>query len=199
MFDVIQHVVYINLDERIDRRKHIEGQLSRAFPLERIQRFPAIKAVNGAVGCSRSHIAVLELAKASGWTNVLIIEDDFTWNNYEKGAPVLEALLTKPFDVIVLCGAYVACDPTDYRLKSCQTTTAYVVSQEYYDTLIANYKEGLALFESTGDYPKYALDQYWKRLQTVGQWFIVRPNLGFQLPGYSNVEGKPVNYLRFFK
>lgn len=198
MFDAIQHVVYINLDERPDRRTHIEGQLGRAFPPERIQRFPAIKAPKGAVGCSRSHIAVLELAKANGWTNVLIVEDDFTWNNYEKGAPVLEALLEKPFDVIVLCGAYVACHP-DGRLQSCQTTTAYVATQEYYDTLIANYKEGLALFESTGDYPKYALDQYWKRLQSVGRWYIVRPNMGFQLPGYSNVEEKSVNYLRYFK
>jgi glycosyl transferase family 25 len=198
MFDVIQHVVYINLDERTDRRTHIEGQLRRAFSPERIQRFPAIKAAKGAVGCSRSHIAVLELAKANGWPNVLIVEDDFTWNNFDKGAPVLEALLAKPFDVIVLCGAYVACYP-DGRLQSCQTTTAYVAAQEYYDTLITNYKEGLALFERTGDYPKYALDQYWKRLQTVGRWYIVRPNLGFQLPGYSNVEEKPVNYLRYFK
>ena len=68
-----------------------------------------------------------------------------------------------------------------------------------HDEIFQFLKEGLALFESTGDYPKYALDQYWKRLQSVGRWYIVRPNLGFQLPGYSNVEGKPVNYLRYFK
>lgn len=199
MFDVIQHVVYINLDERADRRKHIEGQLSRAFQPERIQRFSAIKAVKGAIGCSKSHIAVLELAKASGWTNVLIVEDDFTWNNFNKSAPGLEALLAKPFDVVVLCGSFVVCDPNDNRLKSCNTATAYVVKQEYYDILISNYKEGLAMLESTGDYSKYALDQYWKALQSVGQWYIVRPTMGYQLPGYSNIEEKPVNYMRFFK
>jgi len=199
MFDAIRHVVYINLDERADRRTHIEGQLMRAFQPERIQRFSAIKAAKGAVGCSQSHIAVLELAKASGWPNVLVVEDDFTWNNFNKSAPGLEALLAKPFDVIVLCGTFVACDPTNNRLKSCNTTTAYVVNQEYYDTLIANYKEGLALLETTGDYSKYALDQYWKGLQSVDQWFIVRPTMGYQLPGYSNIESKPVNYMRFFK
>lgn len=198
MFDAIQHIVYINLDERTDRRAHVEGQLARAFPPERIQRFSAIRATKGAVGCSRSHIAVLEFAKANGWSNVLIVEDDFTWNNFDKGAPVLDALLTKPFDVIVLCGAYVVCD-SGGRLQSCQTTTAYLVNKEYYDTLIANYKAGLALYEATDDYRVYALDQYWKRLQPVGRWYIVRPNMGFQLPGFSDVEQRNVNYLRFFK
>jgi len=198
MFDTVQHVVYINLDERTDRRAHVETQLARAFPADKIQRFPAIKAAKGAVGCSRSHIAVLELAKANGWANVLIVEDDFTWNNFEKGAPVLDGLLERPFDVIVLCGAYVACQP-DGRLQSCQTTTAYIVSEAYYDILLANYKAGLALYEATDDYRTYALDQFWKRLQPVGRWYIVRPNMGFQLPGYSNVEGRPVNYLRYFK
>ena len=198
MFDTVQHVVYINLDERTDRRVHVETQLARAFPADKIQRFPAIKAAKGAVGCSRSHIAVLELAKANGWANVLIVEDDFTWNNFEKGAPVLDGLLERPFDVIVLCGAYVACQP-DGRLQSCQTTTAYIVSETYYDILLANYKAGLALYEATDDYRTYALDQFWKRLQPVGRWYIVRPNMGFQLPGYSNVEGRPVNYLRYFK
>jgi glycosyl transferase family 25 len=198
MFDTVQHVVYINLDERTDRRAHVETQLARAFPADKIQRFPAIKAAKGAVGCSRSHIAVLELAKANGWANVLIVEDDFTWNNFEKGAPVLDGLLERPFDVIVLCGAYVACQP-DGRLQSCQTTTAYIVSETYYDILLANYKAGLALYEATDDYRTYALDQFWKRLQPVGRWYIVRPNMGFQLPGYSNVEGRPVNYLRYFK
>jgi glycosyl transferase family 25 len=198
MFDAIHRVVYINLDERVDRRAHVEEQLGRVFPAERIQRFSAIKDIKGSIGCSKSHIAVLELAKANGWPNVLIIEDDFTWNNLEKSTASLQRHLAAPFDVIVLCGAYVKCS-LHGRLESCQTTTAYVVDQGYYDTLLANYREGVALLGATDDYPQYALDQFWKRLQPVGRWFIVRPNMGFQLPGYSNVEEKPVNYLRYFR
>jgi hypothetical protein len=138
------------------------------------------------------------MAKANEWTNVLVVEDDFTWNNFEKGAPNLEDRLTKPFDVIALCGAYVVCNG-DGRLISSQTATAYIVNQSYYDTLIANFKEGLALYETTDDYKQYALDQYWKRLQPKGLWYIIRPNMGFQLPGYSDIEKKTVNYLRFFR
>lgn len=198
MFDAVQHVVYINLDSRSDRKIHIETQLARAFPPHKIHRFSAIQHVIGAKGCSRSHIAVLEMAKANGWSNVLLVEDDFTWNNFEKGAPNLEDRLTKPFDVIALCGAYVVCND-DGRLISSQTATAYIVNQSYYDTLIANFKEGLALYEATDDYRQYALDQYWKRLQPKGLWYIIRPNMGFQLPGYSDIEKKTVNYLRYFR
>lgn len=198
MFDAIHRVVYINLDERVDRRAHVEEQLSRVFPAERIQRFSAIKDVKGSIGCSKSHIAVLELAKVNGWPNVLIVEDDFTWNNFDKGKPILERFLANPYDVIMFCGTYVIAKE-DGRLLSAQTTTAYVVDQGYYDTLLANYREGVALLGATGDYSQYALDQFWKRLQPVDRWFIVRPNMGFQLPGYSDIEKKAVNYLRYFR
>jgi len=198
MFDVIQHVVYINLDSRADRRAHVETQLSRVFPKEKVQRFSAIKNTNGGLGCMNSHLAVLELAKSGNWENVLVVEDDFAWNNFDKGAPKLEKFLSIPFDVIMFCGTYVNAKE-DGRLLSAQTATAYVVAREYYDILIANYREAIDLFTKTGDWTKYANDQYWKRLQPVDRWYIVQPNMGFQIPSYSDIEKRPVNYLRYFR
>ena len=198
MLDAIQHVVYINLEQRKDRRKHIEEQLGRVFPSHKVQRFSAIKNTNGAIGCSQSHIAVLELAKANRWTHVLIVEDDFTWKNLDKTVPVLDGLLKKPFDAIVLCGVSVVCEP-DGRLQSCQTAVAYLVAAHYYDVLTANFKEGLRLYETTGDYSKYALDQFWKEAQATGVWYIVRPNMGQQMPGYSDIEGRQKNYMSLYR
>ena len=198
MLDSIQHVVYINLDLRADRRKHVEGQLARVFPSPKVQRFPAIKDDDGARGCSQSHIAVLELAKANGWPHVLVVEDDFTWKNLDKTPSVLESLMKKSYDVIVLCGVFVDCEP-DGRLRSCQTATAYLVAAHYYDTLLANFREGLRLYETTGDYSKYALDQFWKVAQRAGQWYIVRPNMGLQMPGFSDIEGKQKNYMSLYR
>jgi len=193
----IGRVVYINLDERVDRKQQIQQELATVFP--EVERFAAIKQANGGIGCSMSHIAVLERAKASGWPSVLIVEDDFAWRNKEAGLPVLEQLLKKPFDVIILTGTYVTADPKTLRLTSCQTTTAYVVAAAYYDTLLANFREGLAGLEATGNYPTYALDQYWKRLQAKDHWFIVQPILGVQRPSYSNIEARDVNYVRYFR
>ena len=70
----IKHAFFINLDSRPDRKQHVEGQLSAlGIPAE---RFKAIKLKNGAIGCSMSHIKVLEMAKANDLPHVLIVEDD---------------------------------------------------------------------------------------------------------------------------
>jgi glycosyl transferase family 25 len=199
MFDAIERVVYINLDERVDRKSQIQRELLSVFPAHKITRFSAIRNAVGGIGCSMSHIAVLELAKKEGWSNVLIVEDDFMWTpNQGQGAPVLEKLLSRKFDVIVLSGTYVDYNKETYRLNSCQTTTAYAVSDRYYDTLLANFKEGVSLLESTKEYKVYALDQFWKRLQPVGLWYFVCPMMGIQRPGYSDIEKRVVNYSQYF-
>ena len=195
--ETIGRVVYINLDERVDRKQQIQQELATMFPV--VERFAAIKRIPGSIGCTMSHIAVLERAKAEGWPSVLIVEDDFAWRNKEAGLPVLEQLLKAPYDVIVLTATYIETVVGSLRLKSCQTTTAYVVAAAYYDTLLANFKEGLVGLESTGHSPTYAIDQYWKRLQSRDRWFIVQPILGVQRPSFSDIEGRVVNYSRFFK
>jgi len=199
MFESVEKVVYINLDERKDRNAEIQRELLQAFPVTKIQRFSAIRHVKGAIGCTKSHIAVLEMAKAAGWANVLIVEDDLTWQNYDAAASRFDALLKSPYDVIVLGGSYVRCNPQTGRLQSCQTTTGYIVAAHYYDTLLANFKESLRAFEAGGPCAKFALDQYWKRLQPVGNWYVVQPLFCMQRPGYSDIEQRTVDYTRFFK
>jgi len=198
MFNTVEHVVYINLDERVDRKYDVQRELLHVFSAANLHRFPAIKDEVGGIGCTKSHIAVLEMAKAKDWSNVMIVEDDFVWKNVDLGAPVLAELLTKPYDVIVLGGTYVVSD-VGYRLVSCQTTTGYIVHQSYYDTLLANYKEGLSLLQTSKAYNVYALDQYWKRLHKKGNWRIVQPILCAQRPGYSDIEKRHVDYSRYFR
>ena len=135
MFEDIEKVVYINLDERTDRRAEIERQLS-IFPSEKIVRFPAIKHLNGAIGASMSHIAVVELAIQNDWNNVLIVEDDMIWNKFEVGYPIYEKLVSNPFDVLCLGSACVDYDRQTYKAKYVSTGTAYLVNKHYYQTLL---------------------------------------------------------------
>jgi glycosyl transferase family 25 len=199
MFDSIEKVVYINLDERKDRNTHVQRELAQVFPADKVARFPAIYAEHGGIGCTKSHIAVLEMAKANGWANVLIVEDDFTWINFDKAAPVLTELLKRPCDAIVLGAIDITCDEATMRLTSCQTTTCYMVRAHYYDTLLANYREGLHLFQETENYGIYALDQHWKKAQAAGTWYIVRPSIAAQRPSYSDIDKRVVNHMRHFK
>ena len=203
MFEFIDKVVYINLDERQDRKKRVESELKKYFPSEKMQRFNAIKykdahKTNGYIGCARSHIAVLEMAIQQNWKNVLVVEDDAIWSNFEIGYPILEKLIKNRFDVITLgvtCAKY---DKSNYKLLDGQSTTGYLINNHYYNTLIDNLKTGIEHLLYSDNHSKYALDQYWKILQAKDTWFCVVPSLLVQGPSYSDIEKKNVNYIKYF-
>ena len=52
----IDKIFYINLDERKDRKEQIEKEFEKfEIPLEKVERFEAIKHQYGMIGCSKSH------------------------------------------------------------------------------------------------------------------------------------------------
>jgi glycosyl transferase family 25 len=198
MFEFIEKVVYINLEHRTDRKQQIEGVLSK-FPAEKVVRFNAVKnEQHGGMGCTQSHIGVLEMAILNGWKNVLIVEDDCMWNRFEAGYPILEKLVQKEFDVITLGIVFPVYDLDSFRLYKGQTTTSYLVNQSYYQTLLNNFKEGLQKFQETGHYAKYALDQYWKPLQLMHKWYSVIPSLLIQRESYSDIEKGVIDNGKYF-
>jgi glycosyl transferase family 25 len=197
MFEFIEKVIYINLEHRTDRKAEIELELQKYFPGEKIERFNAIKHSRGAVGCTMSHIAVLEIAIANNWKNCLIIEDDAVWSNFATSYPILEKLVHRQFDVITLGIAHAKYTP-EFKILSGQTTTAYLVDQKYYKTLLDNFKESLAQFLKTGNCGIYALDQYWKKLQAKDNWYCVIPSLIIQKPSFSDIERKHTDYIKYF-
>jgi glycosyl transferase family 25 len=197
MFEFVEKVIYVNLEHRTDRREQIESELAKYFPSEKVQRFNAIKHLHGGIGCTQSHIAILEMAIAEGWKNYLLVEDDAIWSNFDKGYPILESLISKNYDVITLGTVYAKYDG-NYKLVSGQSGTAYIVNQSYYQTLLQNFKESLHGFLTTGNYPVYALDQYWKRIQPRDNWYCIIPSLMIQRPGYSDIEKSVINNGQYF-
>ena len=87
----IEHAFYINLESRVDRKQHVEEQLSNIGICA--ARFNAIKLTNGAIGCSMSHLKCLELAKQNNWEHVLIVEDDILFLNPELFKTQLDKFL----------------------------------------------------------------------------------------------------------
>jgi len=195
MYDFIDKIIYINLDSRTDRRKQIEEELN-VFPKEKVERFAAIYDSFGAIGCSKSHITVLEYVKTNKWKNVLIIEDDMIWKNFSDGIKQLENLVNEPYDVILLGSTYATYNQN--RVISAQTTTAYLVNNHYYDKLLENFKEGHNLLKETWNLPEFSLDQYWKKLQATDTWYLIKPSMSIQSPSYSDIEKKNVDYSSHF-
>ena len=79
--DSICNAFYINLDHRVDRKEHVESELSKIGI--KAERFSAIKMENGAIGCSMSHLKILQNAFKNKMEHVLIVEDDITFLDVE--------------------------------------------------------------------------------------------------------------------
>jgi len=195
----IKHAFYINLESRPDRKVHVESQLQLVGISA--ERFNAIKLVNGALGCSMSHLKCLQTAKENGWPHVLICEDDITFTNPVVFITQFNKFLTtqKKWDVVLLAGNNVPpySPVEDYCVKvtRCQTTTGYLVKRHYYDILIDNIKSGISMLIKNQDKHKmYAIDKYWFLLQERDSWFLITPLSVVQREDYSDIEKKRTNY-----
>jgi glycosyl transferase family 25 len=195
----VKHAFYINLSSRKDRKEYIEKEVKK-IGLQ-IERFNAIKLPNGALGCSMSHLKLLETAKKNNWEYILIVEDDIQFLNPELFVNQFNAFLSrnKSFDVVLLAGnnmpPYTIIDDTCVKVKSCQTTTGYLVQNHYFDTLIQNYRDGIGkLLKYPEQHTLYAIDKYWFKLQEKDNWFLIIPLSVTQREDYSNIEMRPTNY-----
>jgi glycosyl transferase family 25 len=195
----IKHAFYINLLSRPDRKQHVENQL-KSIGIH-ADRFNAIKMQNGAIGCSMSHLKIIETAKSNNWEHVLIVEDDILFTNPSLFKNQFNKFLSnnKDFDVVLIAGnnmpPFTKMDDTCVKVSRCQTTTGYLVQQHYYDTLIKNYKEGiLYLMKEPNNHRIYAIDKYWFKLQATDNWLLIIPLSVTQREDYSDIEKRPTNY-----
>jgi GR25 family glycosyltransferase involved in LPS biosynthesis len=195
----IKHAFYINLASRPDRKVHVETQLQNIGI--NATRFNAIRLTNGALGCSMSHLKCVETAKKMEWPHVLIVEDDILFLDPSKFVTQLSNCLSrhKNWDVILLAGnnvpPYKRIDDTCIRVSTCQTTTGYIVKSHYYDTLIANFREGIKqLMVNPEQHVSYAIDKYWFQLQRRDRWYLIIPLSVTQREDYSDIEKRPINY-----
>ena len=207
----ITKIVYINLDRRTDRREEIEAEcLKMRIPTEKVVRFSAIEHDPGFVGCSKSHLAVLKMAREENWFNVLIFEDDFQFlvsaDSFESNLREFFSL-EQPYDVLLL--SYSLHQREDFmgnvgRTRNTQTASGYLVHHRFYDHLIQNIEESVHLNElhacSPSEYAynswSYAFDQYWKRLQSdpSNVWLFFLERIGRQRAGYSDLVKRFVDY-----
>jgi glycosyl transferase family 25 len=197
MFEFVEKIIYINLEDRKDRKEQIEKELS-IFPSDKVIRFNAIKHEKGLIGCGASHIRCLQIAKENKWKNVLIVEDDMKWNNFEQSYSLLENLVKYPYDAIMLGGTYVQYYPGSYKLHFAATATAYLVCDHYYDTILSTFQTSLYNLYHNYIPEKYAHDIFWGEIQCRDKWYITVPSLCIQRPGYSDIENKDVDYSEVF-
>jgi GR25 family glycosyltransferase involved in LPS biosynthesis len=201
-FDII---VYINCDHRTDRKEHIEKIF---YPLgytnETLIRISADYLPNNSIrGCAQSHIKALKLVQEHPeWNRPLIIEDDFYFKhpNSIQHLPKFFELIQE-WDVLMLgfnqnpsninysvCSQYTPI----IRIFKAYSAIAYSVRHDYIQKIIDCFSHSLRA-KGNKDYPN-AIDVQWNSLQRKDKWFSIRPKIAWQIPSYSDIEKRNVNY-----
>lgn len=195
---------YINLDSREDRKTHFEN-LKKSYPFfEGVDRISAIQENNGAVGCGKSHIKVLTKCLEMEDNVFFVCEDDLTILNKEHLSSFISSLnVDEDWDLITLTprgNTMKGQDlPNDFlRIYNNQTTTGYIIKKSFIPILIKNLQNAINGLENGGDLVTYSIDQYWKRLQTKHKFYYFKHIFAGQLPGYSDIEKREVDYNKRF-
>ena len=177
----VDHVLYINLNKRIDKFIYILDECKRVgIPPEKMTRIEAIYIPYiGMLGCSLSHCKALELALSHPeWTWTLIIEDDAKFKD-NPWTEVEEALKNTNPDVLMLSrGAAIAKEQPHssssnlYKIVTACGSVAYIVHKNYIPKLLKTIRESIEAFTKPGgnvyDHP---LDVYWYSIQKTDNWY----------------------------
>ena len=205
MSKYLDRIFYINLEYRQDRKEEIETELQKYDLLNKSERFIGFHVpTQGILGCSKSHLSVLKLAKERGYKNILILEDDFEFvvckeefernlsDFFESGLEynvcmISFNLLEKSEEIVEKC-------PVVRRVLNGQTASGYIVNGTYLDTIIALYEWSCPLLEETKEHWNYANDQCWKTLQKTDKWYHFIERMGKQRSGFSDNSMEFIEY-----
>ena len=200
--DDIKHAFYINLEHRTDRKIHVEAQLNNIGI--QADRFNAVKMDDGAIGCSISHLKLLQYAIKNELEHILIVEDDITFLDPELFKTQFNKFIElhgDNWEVILFAGnnmpPYEKTDETCIKVSKCQTTTGYLVNGHFIKALEQNVKMGLSnLLKRPNEREKFAIDKFWFVLQSASRWYLITPPTVVQRQDYSDIEKRVTNYTK---
>lgn len=190
-FDYFDEIYLINLDSRKDRLEKAMASFSKLGIEHRVIRFPGIvpESGTGALGCLMSHVAIIEQAKTKGLKNVLIFEDDVQFLNIESIAPAIEQLGEKKWALYYM--GYNSHSPLNSVSKNLlKLTKCYSAHAIAYNSIIFDY------ISCEAKKKKINIIDVWlaNNIQTKFECFGNYPITATQVPSYSDIEKKQVNY-----
>ena len=197
---------YINLKHREDRKTHIETMKQQYPFFENIERMEAIYNNRGDIGCSLSHIKCLTEISKKQESHYLIMEDDFFIFNpshFEEFLKDFEKIKDNTnWDILVLTprGNTVTKNYINEfnKINNNQTATCYILTQQMVEILLKRNKESVLHLMNNDDPNLWALDQCWKPLQLEYNFIYYEHLFGGQLPCYSDIEKRNVDYNQRF-
>ena len=198
-------VFVINLPNRTDRLAEIRDTL-HTLNIGNITLIRAVPHPCGSIGCTLSHILAMQQCLEADVATCLILEDDFAVKG-EDPAPAWTAVdafftaaaaLPLHWDVLMLSANIIRSRETKFdwlhRVEEAQTSSGYAVTRRYARALLQNFLESAVHLNDACPTHELSLDQYWKRLQGKGRWYVLHPTVGYQRRSFSDIEGAIKDY-----
>lgn len=207
----IDHVYYINLDKREDRRIQVEGELEKlGVPSEKLTRVSAadhtkyqLRSQRGA-GCTKSHLEAWTAGFKAGHQTILVLEDDFQLIMDPDAAKNIISQAFTLFPNFTVCnlgysirGSYGSNYDMKFGFKQCysaQTTSAYIIRAKTLPMLVPIINHSYDNLMKGQDYSLNAIDQVWKYVQRIDNQWILAPKISKQRDSYSDIEASNMNY-----
>jgi len=192
-FDFFDEIYCINLDYRTDRWEQVQKEFEKVEILNRVIRFSAIKEDDGRVGCIKSALAIIKIAKSKGLKNVLIFEDDvkFIVKNPEKHLKKAISKIGNLDWYLFYLGSntidkLIKINRNLILLKNGRATHSLAYNKKIYDIIIRRY-EGIEMINKFQD----ILDVYFaEKIQRKYMCLMINPMLTTQISDYSDIEKK---------
>lgn len=209
---LVDGTFYINLNRRHDRREQIDNELAQhKISAERQEGFDItdeelhdylklhpefnehdIALSRARVGCTKSHLAIIQKAKDRGYESVLIFEDDckFIADPHEISDKAFADMSRLPECDMLYLGANVLADiqplsPNLGKMNGSYCAHAYIVFKKVYDHIL-NF-----------EWDKYrVIDELYMNISRDERFnvYTVLPLAAVQRASYSDIEQKEVDY-----
>jgi len=211
--DFFGRVCYINLDDRIDRRKRMESVLSAnhidatrisAVPGNRwgwvAERYrPPMRSFFGMAGCISTHISILENAIKNEVGSVLILEDDCeVVEDFTQKFSEWSEHIPSDRDLLYLgglhgVGRYVE-GPGEHvvAITGMHSTHAYAINKKAFEKVVNTW---------WGDFPYLdeSVDGYLCILQNELNVYAFNPPMAWQRADHSDIQNGHRDYVIKFK
>lgn len=227
-WDLIDGILVINLDTSLERMESFMQANANTLPLDKVHRLSAVlgralptygKAPwftertaerapywGGAGGCALSHAKAIARAKAEGWRNVLIMEDDVVTGQHPDALSILAyALQNLKGDYMLYLGysrptPYGSCEHRAgqhalWKVEGILSTFAYLIPQSMYDRLLELMPTDENIWEWMSKHR--AIDTFYK--DTAASMpgvkiYAIQPDLVVHVDGLSDVSGSAITY-----
>ena len=191
-------MVVINLAHRHDRLSDFSDEMRR-LRIDNVRRFEAIGHADGMIGCTRSHVACVQMMIDNGWNTAMFCEDDARFTASRDELDILtNAFLDDPA-AEVACFAYNHSASTAHsslflRALNSANSACYLVKASIAADLVAARQTGIEELERGGERIHFGNDRAWLPLQRERVFLIPIRRAVVQAASYSDIERQFVNY-----